>query len=164
MAFLQSNQLDPELRVFRLAPNGRDLSEIPPSIWQQIINHERPLQPANGSVKVLLLQLTPQPTIPSARTERLQPTLAGEGHDSAREPDTACKRIDALRLQTDEFGFLLTWDATGVSGTRGGTPSARLVDASHLFLRRYLSHRHSWQPEPALLNQALQRVAPRPDY
>ena len=138
---IPTDHLQPNVRVFRLEPNGRDLTEIPHAIWQQIASHNRPLQPANGSVKLLLI---------SGR---------GTGENSH------CETVDALRLQTDDFGFLLTWDASTESASQpAGQPPLQaqangqtgiLVDARHRFLQRYIAHRHSWLPGPALLAQAL---------
>jgi len=165
MAILHTEKPSPALRIFRLVPGGRNLSEIPHPIWQQIIDHERPLQPANGSIKVLLLWLTQLPgevpeEVPEAPSA--EPCTAPSG---AREPSdwqqratpqrpSECTQIDALRLQTDEFGFLMTWDATGLTAGRH-TATTRVFDARHLFLQRHIAHRHSWQPEPELLTQAL---------
>ena len=151
MAISQTTPLQAHVRVFRLAPNGRDLSAIPHAIWQQIINHERPLQPANGSVKVLLLQLYIEPDGEQRLYEQRVCT------------QLVCKQIDALRLQTDEFGFLLTWDATAVQADKAvadnavadRTVATRLVDARHLFLQRFIAHRHSWHPHPTLVTKAI---------
>ncbi len=146
MAHLPTDQLHSTFRVFRLLPNGRDLSEIPQPIWQQIANHNRPLLPANGSVKLLL--------------------ISGRGHGQ----NSHCEAIDALRLQTDDFGFLMTWDASpssleltappsaqtqGKSGAQAAAQPGALIDARPRFLQRYIAHRHSWLPGPALLAEAL---------
>lgn len=141
MAHIPTDQPHCELRIFRLAPNGRDLSEIPYPVWQQIISHQRPIEPANGFIKVLIL--------------KGQQKQGGDSYG-------VCKTIDAIRLQTDSFGFALTFlvtsDATAnpkLPGPATRRTGPNLIDARQRFLHRYIAHRHSWQPQPGLLAKAL---------
>lgn len=133
----------PIAHVFRWRAEYSTLDEIPAAIWAQIAQHQRPLQPANATVRLLLIQ----------------------GHDNAGlslldEGPTAknmvCESIDPLQLQTDNFGFLLTWDASPKTVLPQLTSTkSSVIDSRQRFLQRYISHRHTWRPSKMLLAQAL---------
>ena len=98
----------PQSHVFRARDNGHGLEPIDPDAWQQIVEHTLPLQPANAAVRLLVVTGT----------------------------DTVCESVEALQLQTDSFGFLLTWDATDTqslpaldhsSSTQTVVPSLSLI-------------------------------------
>ena len=112
----------------RLGPERLDsgpggLEPIPIDVWQQIVAGRRPLEPANATTRLLIL---------SGRSG-------------------VCERVSPVQLQTDAFGFVLTWHADPPPPLPGA-----VVDSRWRFLQRFVSHRHSWQPEPATLARALQ--------
>jgi len=95
-----------------------------PSNWQQIVRGTRPFdghQHTPGQERLLVIL---------SRSHR-------------------CERIDAIKVQTDQYGFLLTLDAT-----LAPLPDS-VVDLRGQLIRRYLQRRHVWQPNPSLIDQAL---------
>lgn len=125
---------DTVTHVFRATPDLTALEVISPGNWQHIVDHTLPLQPANAEVKLLL--------------------VTGRG--------TTCETVDALQLQTDSYGFLLTWDASSAQSEhqtgQAQSATSNVIDSRHRFLRRYLSHRHGWQPSTSLVAEALIRA------
>jgi len=60
------------------------LAQIAPETWQQIVRQLVPLEPANAAVRLIVVTGT----------------------------TTTCESVEALQLQTDDFGFLLNWDTS----------------------------------------------------
>jgi len=72
----------PQSHVFRAHSDIEGLSHIEPDTWQQIVQHALPLQPANAAVRLIVVTGTA----------------------------ISCNSIEALQVQTDNFGFLRNWD------------------------------------------------------
>ncbi len=137
MASIPTDSSPSTTHAFRVHANLHGLVPIEPTVWHQIIQHVLPLGPANAAVRLLV--------------------LTGRG--------TVCESIEALQLQTDSFGFLLTFHISAqqllpdlkIANSAGADSAGKVIDSRRLFLRRYLSHRHGWQPSTALLAEALIR-------
>lgn len=199
MASIPPIASEPVAHVFRIQPGYPQLEEIPQPVWQQIVQHQLPLQPANATIKLLLLQgqqyktqelhrYAPVRQDPASRLYRLNNSTGANTDNTDNNEDTedtedsasqnTCHSIDALQLQTDGFGFLMTWDASTVTSTvtapttapatssstnlpsTNNTPGSSrktgtVIDLRERFLQRYIAHRHAWHPSRHLLVQAL---------
>lgn len=142
----------PQSHVFRARDEFQGLTEIAPEDWQQIVQHALPLEPANAAVRLIVIT----GTVFSREANR--ETHSETGAVTIRQ--AVCNSIEALQVQTDSFGFLRNWDANvaqSLPPLNNIPNTARVIDSRQQFLRRYLSHRHSWQPPTPLIAEALLR-------
>lgn len=116
------------LQVFRhVRPDG--LEPIAPARWDGFCRGRLPLDDVRpGRVDLLILTL---------RDER-------------------CELVEPLSVIVDDNGFLFRPDLRlRPLPQPAAATTAPVHDARALFLNRYLMHAHRWQPEAALVAQAL---------
>lgn len=170
----------PQSHVFRAQGEFHGLTQIAPGDWQQIVQHALPLEPANAAVRLIVITGTVTSGTDTPGTDTPGTDTSGTDTPGTVTPGTVtpstvstdkvsthkavCNTIEALLVQTDSFGFLRNWDASVAQSLPPLSPANRpdkkkssVIDSRQQFLRRYLTHRHSWHPPAPLIAEALLR-------